>query len=42
MRMIEFAASVIGSAAGATAVLALFIKATHAFQTKVAFVAALN
>ena len=42
MRMVGFAASVVGSAAGATALLALFIKVTHAVQTKVAIGAALK
>ena len=32
--MVGFAASVVGSAAGATAMLALFIKITHFVQTK--------
>jgi hypothetical protein len=31
---IEFVASVLGSAAGATAILALFVKLTHFIQTK--------
>ena len=34
----EFAATVIGSAAGATAVLALFIQVTHIIQSKIAVV----
>jgi hypothetical protein len=32
---LEFIASVLGSAAGATAVLALFVKVTHVIQAKI-------
>jgi hypothetical protein len=42
MRLFEFAASVVGSAVGATAVLALFIKATHALQSRAAVALALK
>jgi hypothetical protein len=40
MALTKFLVSVVGSAAGATAVLAVFIKVLHALQTKSTIVAA--